>query len=128
FIVPAIALIFLGNCGPESSSKALVLLVIAVGINALSMSGFFINHMELSPNHAGVVMGICMELGSVCALMAPLLVQVLVTEEHNTEQWKLIFYSSSAIYFVTNFSFVFFGSSKIQPWNDENMSKDAESM
>ncbi|XP_074033932.1 putative inorganic phosphate cotransporter [Leptinotarsa decemlineata] len=125
FTAPAIALFILGDSGPESAIKALVLLVIAVGVSAIASNGFFINHMDLSPNHAGVIMGISNFLASLCAIAAPLFVQVFVTDEHNPNQWKIVFYSASAIYIVSNFVFICFGSTNVQPWNEDD-SEDGE--
>lgn len=80
-IVPAIALVFFANCGPNEHNKAIVLLVIAVGVNSAVFCGFNVNHMDISPNHAGTLMGITNGFSNIFGIIAPLIVQLLVTNE-----------------------------------------------
>lgn len=42
----------------DQSSLAVALVTIAVGINSATYLGFQINHIDLSPNHSGTLMGI----------------------------------------------------------------------
>nr|XP_023022715.1 putative inorganic phosphate cotransporter isoform X1 [Leptinotarsa decemlineata] len=121
-IVPAIALIYLGNTGADEHNKAITLLVIAVGVNSAIYCGFNVNHMDISPNHAGTLMGITNGASNICGIVAPLVVQLLVVEEKNPEQWKVIFYLTASIYALASLIFVIFGSGEIQPWNDEDKS------
>ncbi|CAH1116930.1 unnamed protein product [Phaedon cochleariae] len=118
-IVPAIALVFLGSTGEDEHNKAIALLVVAVGINSAIFCGFNVNHMDISPNHAGPLMGVTNGASNVCGIIAPLVVQLLVTDEKDPEQWKVIFYLTASIYAAASLIFVVFGSGEIQPWNDE---------
>lgn len=78
--IPAVALIFLSLL---DSGKATVisLLVIAVGFNAAIFCGFNVNHIDLSPNHSGTLMGITNGFSNIFSIVAPLLVQYIVTDE-----------------------------------------------
>lgn len=56
---PMLALIALSFItSQEQSTIAVTLVTIAVGINAATYLGFQINHIDLSPNHSGTLMGI----------------------------------------------------------------------
>lgn len=79
--MPAIALVFFGNCGSDQHNLAIALLVVAVGINSAVYCGFNVNHMDISPNHAGTLMGITNGFSNICGIVAPLVVQLLVTNE-----------------------------------------------
>lgn len=80
-VVPAIALVCLGNTGPDETNKAIVLLVVAVGINSAVFCGFNVNHMDLSPKFTGTLMGITNGTSNIFGIVAPLLVQFLVADE-----------------------------------------------
>lgn len=54
---PVPLLIALGYVPKESSSLAVVLLTAAIALNSACYVGYLINHMDLSPNFAGTLMG-----------------------------------------------------------------------
>lgn len=68
--VPMLSLIALAYT--QDATWAIFILTLAVGLNGGVDSGFFINHIDLSPNFAGTLMGITNGLGNIWALVAPL--------------------------------------------------------
>lgn len=80
-LIPAIALVILAFA--EEGQKGLVigLLVAAVGFNAAVFSGYNVNHIDLSPNHSGFLMGITNGISNISGILAPLAVQFVVTDE-----------------------------------------------
>lgn len=65
----------------DQSVGAIVCLTIGVGFNAASFSGYMINHMDLSPNFAGPMMGITNGIANLLPLFAPILVTIIVKDE-----------------------------------------------
>lgn len=57
------------------------MLVIAIGFNAGVYVGFQVNAVDLAPNFSGVLMGIGNGTSNTFAIIAPLIVQVVVTDE-----------------------------------------------
>lgn len=80
-LIPSIALIMMGYVKSNEATKAVWLLIAAVGLSAIGGCGWSLNHMDLSPNHAGTLMGICNGLSNILAAFAPLSVQFLVKDE-----------------------------------------------
>ncbi|XP_050323734.1 putative inorganic phosphate cotransporter [Bactrocera neohumeralis] len=117
FWVPIVPLILLGYLPADQSALALTMLVIAVGVSTAGNLGFLINHIDLSPNFAGVLMGIANCAANIMSLLAPLAVGVIVTDANNVDQWRIVFYNASGMYFVCNLLFILFGQTKIQSWN-----------
>lgn len=76
---PGIALIALGYT--TDATLAIVLLTITVGINSATYLGFQMNHIDLSPNFAGTLMGITNCAANVMSIIAPLVVGFIVTDE-----------------------------------------------
>lgn len=68
---PMICLIGLAFVTQEQTTLAVVLLTMAVGFNAGTYVGYLINHIDLAPNFAGIMMGITNGLGNFTAILAP---------------------------------------------------------
>lgn len=49
------------GCNP---TLAVLMLILAVGSSSLAGSGFHVNHIDVSPTHAGVLMGLSNTLGT----------------------------------------------------------------
>lgn len=79
--LPAICFIGLGFVTKENSSMAIAMLILAVGLNSAATAGYLVNHMDLSPNFAGTLMGITNTLANTISIIAPLSVGYIVTNE-----------------------------------------------
>ncbi|EDW09103.1 putative inorganic phosphate cotransporter isoform X2 [Drosophila mojavensis] len=112
------SLIGLAYVTADQSTMAVALLTVTVGFNGACYLGFQINHIDLSPNFAGILMGITNCVSNIMSIIAPLLVGFIVTNEHDVEQWRIVFFIAAAIYLVGNGLFVIFGRASVQPWND----------
>uniref|UniRef100_A0A0K8WJB4 Putative inorganic phosphate cotransporter n=1 Tax=Bactrocera latifrons TaxID=174628 RepID=A0A0K8WJB4_BACLA len=117
FWVPVLPLILLGYLREDQSSLAVGLLVILIGVNSAAYLGFLTNHIDLSPNFAGILMGVANCMANLMAVVAPLLVGFIVTDSKNVNQWRIIFNITAALYFIGNLLFILFGQVKIQKWN-----------
>lgn len=78
---PAIALACMSVIPEDGYIWAIVILTLAVGLNAGSMCGFQINHIDLSPNFAGTMMSITNCFATVTSIIAPLVCGVIVSDE-----------------------------------------------
>lgn len=72
-IIPALALISLGFVDADHKSLAVTLLIVSVAINIAIFCGHHANHMDLSPNFAGPLMGFTNAAANVCSILAPLI-------------------------------------------------------
>ncbi|ALC42296.1 MFS15, partial [Drosophila busckii] len=120
--LPMLALLGLGFITARDGDfkLAIALLTLAVGTNAASYLGFHVNHIDLSPNFAGTLMGITNCAANVMSILAPLIVGVIVTDETNPAQWRLVFYLTAFVYFLGNLIFIVFGRINVQPWNNSS--------
>lgn len=78
---PGLALIGLNLSSTTDSTAAVTLLTIAVGLNSSVYVGFQLNHIDLSPNYAGTMMGITNCISNIMSIIAPMLVGLIVTDE-----------------------------------------------
>lgn len=75
--VPAIAMITLSFIDKEDKEVAVVLLVIAVGVNSCVFSGYNVNHIDLSPKYSGTLMGITNGISNIMSIVAPLAITAI---------------------------------------------------
>ncbi|XP_017785014.1 PREDICTED: putative inorganic phosphate cotransporter [Nicrophorus vespilloides] len=115
---PALALLGLGFVSTEDPLAPIVLLVVAVGINSATYCGYQVNHIDLSPNHAGTLMGITNGAANIFSIIAPLSVQFIVPNEYDADQWKVVFFLSAGIYIICAIFYLIFGSGERQKWDD----------
>jgi len=78
---PAVALACMSAVPTDNYIWAVIILIIAVGLNAGSLCGFQINHIDLSPNFAGTMMSITNFLATIASIVAPLISGLIVLDE-----------------------------------------------
>lgn len=80
FWVPAAGLIGIGFLDENNKTWAIVLMTLLVGVNSGATIGSSLNTIDLSPNHAGILMGIVNTIANFMPLIAPLIVGVIVSD------------------------------------------------
>lgn len=111
--LPAIFLIALGYITQDNSAAAMIALILTVSLTSAKYLGFMVNHIDLSPTYAGILMGLANFIAQVVALLGPLIVGQIVIDNTDLEQWRIIFWITAAFLFVGNLAFVAFG--KVHP-------------
>lgn len=79
--VPAVCLIGIGFLDSNQKTLAIILMTLSVGINAGSTIGSALNTIDLSPNHAGILMGIVNTGANIVPILTPLLVGIIVKND-----------------------------------------------
>lgn len=81
--IPAIALVILPFV--SQATIAIFLLTIAVGLNGTTYVGYMVNHMDLSPNFAGSLMGLTNSIANIMSILGPLAVGLILTDNHDVD-------------------------------------------
>ncbi|KAJ8980968.1 hypothetical protein NQ317_013422 [Molorchus minor] len=126
---PAIALVTLGFLPKDATDLSVTMLIIAVGINAAVFCGFQVNHIDLSPKFSGILMGIGNGSSNSFSIIAPLIVQLIVTDETDKTLWRTIFIISAAVYIASDIFFIIFAKGEVQWWDsiaEDNVEKNTE--
>ena len=76
FISSAVGLLLTGYLS-DDKLKAVFFLTLTVGVNGLAMVGFAINHIDIAPRFAGVLMGITNTVATIPGFMGPQLAKAL---------------------------------------------------
>ncbi|XP_055921953.1 putative inorganic phosphate cotransporter [Eupeodes corollae] len=127
--IPTVTLIAVGFLDESNKSLAIVLMIVTVGSNAGVTIGQGMNSIELSPNHASTLISIILGIVSCVSLASPLYAGYIVEDQTDRKQWQIVFLTAALMDFFGNLQYLFFGTTKTQPWDDENylLRKDDDS-
>ncbi|CAH1173696.1 unnamed protein product [Phaedon cochleariae] len=127
--MPAISLVTM-TFVEESPYLTVFILTVGVGFNSAVYSGYNINHIDLSPTHAGTLMGITNSISNIFSLVGPLIVDMVKSvtayEETDRSLWSIVFYITSAVYVSTGIFYIVFGTGEVQPWNKPETQNEEE--
>ncbi|XP_050308795.1 putative inorganic phosphate cotransporter [Anthonomus grandis grandis] len=113
----ALSLIFLSYLDESHKMISIALLSLLSFSQAAANCGNIINMVDISPRFAGVIYGLLNSLSQSIALFAPILVQYIVTDQTDVNQWRIVFLTTAGIIFGTAIIFTIFASGDRQPWD-----------
>ncbi|XP_033751828.1 vesicular glutamate transporter 2-like [Pecten maximus] len=96
-------------------SCVMVFLTLGVGMFGLSVSGWQINHYDLAPRYAGVLVSITSASGAAAAIVVPIVAGEL-TLDNEMSGWNKLFYITIAIVMTALIIYLIFGSGQEQRW------------
>ncbi|PNF25429.1 hypothetical protein B7P43_G08787 [Cryptotermes secundus] len=99
---------------------AVTCLTIAVGLGAFAWSGFSVNHLDIAPQHASVLMGLSNTVATLPGIISPVITGYIVQNKQASE-WQIVFYIASAIYLVGAIIYGVFASGERQSWAKDKL-------
>ncbi|XP_055921044.1 putative inorganic phosphate cotransporter, partial [Eupeodes corollae] len=114
----AAVLFGIGFLDENQKTLAITLLILNLGLGGGITIGSMLNTNDLSPNHAGILMGIWNCIASFVLILTPLIVGVIIYDESKRSLWQIVFIIAAFLSFFGNLQYLFFGSTKTQSWND----------
>ncbi|XP_048453235.1 sialin isoform X1 [Rhincodon typus] len=115
---PAIFLVATGYVGCNYT-VAVLFLTISSALGGFSMSGFSINHLDIAPSYAGILLGITNTFATIPGMVGPVIAKIL-TYRHTIAQWRTVFYIAAAIDVFGAVFFTIFGKGEVQSWAINN--------
>ncbi|XP_031343250.1 vesicular glutamate transporter 1-like [Photinus pyralis] len=100
-----------------------ICLSFAVGIGGLQASGFGVNHLDIAPQHASVLLGISNTVATIPGIVSPIVSGYIVTTPTASE-WQIVFIISSCIYVCGAIFYGVFASGELQPWAKQYNASD----
>ncbi|XP_076156944.1 vesicular glutamate transporter 3 [Alosa pseudoharengus] len=103
---------------------AISFLVLAVGFSGFAISGFNVNHLDIAPRYASILMGISNGVGTLSGMVCPLIVGAL-TKNKTRLEWQHVFIIASMVHYTGVIFYAIFASGDQQEWADpESTSED----
>ncbi|KAK9397456.1 vesicular glutamate transporter 1 [Crotalus adamanteus] len=99
----------------HSRGVAISFLVLAVGFSGFAISGFNVNHLDIAPRYASILMGISNGVGTLSGMVCPLIVGAM-TKHKTREEWQYVFLIASLVHYGGVIFYGIFASGEKQPW------------
>ncbi|XP_046664264.1 vesicular glutamate transporter 1-like [Homalodisca vitripennis] len=125
FISQAILVLLAGHL--NSFNGSLLCLVLAIGLSAFAWAAFSVNHLDIAPQHASVLMGLSNTFACVSSFLGTHLTGYIIGER-NLEQWQYAFYVIIAVYLVGALLYWAFASGERQRWAPPAPTPESESL
>jgi ACS family sodium-dependent inorganic phosphate cotransporter len=93
FLGPALFLTLIG--GVTSALQATVYMTCALGLGSFALSGFAVNHFDIGPRYAGVLLGITNTAGTLPGIIGVTVTGFILDA---TGSWQLVFLIAAGIY------------------------------
>ncbi|XP_040575340.2 vesicular glutamate transporter 3 [Lepeophtheirus salmonis] len=105
-------------------------LILAVGCSGFAISGFNVNHLDIAPRYASILMGISNGVGTLSGMICPITTEQ-ITKDHSSDwklevEWQHVFLIASSIHFVGVIFYAVFASGELQDWAEEKVSEKIE--
>lgn len=113
-IGPAVFLVAVGYTGCNYT-LAVTFLTISSSLGGVSASGFNINHLDIAPSYAGILLGITNTFATIPGMVGPVIARAL-TSNNTIEEWQTVFYIAASINLFGALVYTVFGRGTVQPW------------
>jgi len=117
FLVPACLLVSTSYVGCDYTSLAVTLFSLAIGIQGLNGSSYIVNHLDIAPRFAGILMGISNSIGTISGIIGPYVVGFLTNNQPKRARWQKVFYISAGVYVFGWLVYLLLGSGREHSWN-----------
>ncbi|XP_065583543.1 sialin-like [Artemia franciscana] len=98
-----------------SPTVAVAFLTLAVGFGGFAWAGFSVNHLDIAPKYASLLMGLSNTFATIPGIISPGLTGIIV-QDKEAESWHIVFYISAAIYLLGGIFYLIFASGERQKW------------
>ncbi len=104
---------------------AVVALILAVGFSGFAISGFNVNHLDIAPRYASILMGISNGVGTLSGMICPVITEEMTKDHSSTgvveKEWHHVFLIAATIHFIGVIFYGIFASGELQEWAVEKV-------
>jgi len=112
FLSAALFLAIVGHI--KSVTLAITVMTLSLTGIGFCSSGWAVNHIDVSAEHAGILMGISNTVATIPGIISPTLSGYILGDTNDIERWQEIYYITSAILIFGAIIWLFFASGKKQ--------------
>lgn len=82
----------------NNRAGAILTLTIAVGSSGFAISGFNVNHLDIAPRYASILMGISNGVGTFSGMICPAVTENL-RKRYGSHAWSTVFLLAGSIFY-----------------------------
>jgi len=98
-----------------SRGTSTVFLSLALGLGGLTWAGFGVNHLDVAPKYAAILMGISNTVGTIPGILSPALTGAII-KDRTPEEWRTVFLITACVYAMGAFLYLGLASGERQDW------------
>ncbi|XP_026315270.1 putative inorganic phosphate cotransporter [Hyposmocoma kahamanoa] len=115
----SIGLLILAYLGPQSRTIAVASLIFALTMTGFYISGYMLNHLDLSPNFAGLLLSLTNFVANLFSVVIPIFTSfALNNDPTDLNGWRTVFLTMAGTTLGCNLIYILFTTSDRQPWDD----------
>ncbi|CAD5113934.1 DgyrCDS3096 [Dimorphilus gyrociliatus] len=111
------ACFLLGVGYTRDKTTAIICLTIAVGFSGFAISGYNVNHLDVAPRYASILMGLSNGVGTLSGMICPIVTNA-ITKSKTVKGWEHVFLTAALIHFAGITFYGIFASGDKQHWAD----------
>ncbi|XP_024936871.1 vesicular glutamate transporter 1 [Cephus cinctus] len=104
----------------KNGTAATVALAIGVACSGFAISGFNVNHLDIAPRYASILMGMSNGVGTIAGVLVPFFVDN-ITKNEDVYSWRNVFIMAACVHFFGVTFYAIFCSGELQPWADPSL-------
>lgn len=125
FGMEALFFLVVANCATDKSgTTATLALTVGVACSGFAISGFNVNHLDIAPRYASILMGMSNGVGTIAGLLVPIFVDN-ITRHKDPLSWRKVFVTAACVHFVGVTFYAIFCSGELQEWADPSLEEKA---
>ncbi|KAL1139802.1 hypothetical protein AAG570_006779 [Ranatra chinensis] len=109
------ALFFVFVAYSKTALQANAALTMGVAFSGFAISGFNVNHLDIAPRYASILMGMSNGIGTIAGLICPIVIDH-ITRDHSKASWKIVFLMAATVHVIGVSFYAIFASGELQPW------------
>ncbi|PFX21136.1 Vesicular glutamate transporter 1 [Stylophora pistillata] len=109
----------------QQRRTSVIFLVLGVGFSGLNAIGYAVNHLDIAPPFAGVLMGLTNTFASTPGFISPQITG-FVTSNKTQEDWRIVFWITLIIYVIAVIFYTWLCSGERQPWASPTTQEDID--
>ncbi|CAF4862872.1 unnamed protein product [Pieris macdunnoughi] len=106
----------------DNKYVATIELTLGVACSGFAISGYNVNHLDIAPRYASILMGLSNGIGTIAGFVVPIVIDYMTQEKDKLEkaitEWREVFLMGATVHFIGITIYGIFASGELQPWAD----------
>ncbi|CAG4990074.1 unnamed protein product [Parnassius apollo] len=104
----------------DNKYVATIELTLGVACSGFAISGYNVNHLDIAPRYASILMGLSNGIGTIAGFIVPIVINNITKDKENLEkaitEWRAVFLMGATVHFIGITFYAIFASGELQPW------------
>ncbi|XP_063822542.1 vesicular glutamate transporter 1 [Ostrinia nubilalis] len=99
---------------------ATIELTMGVAFSGFAISGYNVNHLDIAPRYASILMGLSNGIGTIAGFLVPIVIDYITQDRKiyakAITEWRDVFLMGATVHFIGITIYGIFASGELQPW------------